>query len=691
MPRRNVIRIACVTALLVLLSACGQGSKFSHPSQSAPQGVPAPQAILNDQNYAELRWDAMPGAMKYRVYSSVEDGLPAGNTQHADINDTHFIFTDANANYAAVAALWGDNEGKRSNVVILPKATGGGPGGGNPGTTPKVSFASATATVNEDGGTVSLAINLDKASATASSVSFNTRDNTAVGLQYARADTDYVTANGSVSIPAGQTTGTITVSIKNNAIYQGDRIFYVDLVHGSGTTAADLGQIQTVTVTIKEDETAPILSVTSPTLREDLGPANVEVSLSVACAFDVSFNFATRNGTATSGADYTGKNGQGLIRAGATSYTTSVEITNDSTPEPTENFFLDISNIVGVTVAGNKLTSTVTIQDDDAVQAISDLTLKNGDTQVTLSWTAAAGATSYNVYYANAKGVNPACSACVKVPSVAYIANGQTNTAQLTGLSNGQNYYFVVTAVANGVESSGSNQVAASPHLWGARFIQNDTGMVRCSNSTSSLVGCPASGYPNQDGDLGRDKTVSGGGFSYTKIDANGNNAAVNATNWDCVRDNVTGLWWENKTNDGQLRDARWTYSWYNSDINTNGLNSGTPNAGTCVDTANCDTEKYVSQVNGSKLCGFSDWRIPTQLELSSLVHLDLCTASNNPASPAVDLVFFKYLSGGFHWTAETYPNLSSWSYFVSLSSCGIGSSNPKSNYFSVVLVRSGG
>lgn len=56
-------------------------------------------------------------------------------------------------------------------------------------------------------------------------------------------------------------------------------------------------------------------------------------------------------------------------------------------------------------------------------------------------------------------------------------------------------------------------------------------------------------------------------GFSFTKLDANGNELLANATDWSCVKDNVTGLIWEVKqggngtVGDEGLHDADDTYT----------------------------------------------------------------------------------------------------------------------------------
>ncbi len=89
-------------------------------------------------------------------------------------------------------------------------------------------------------------------------------------------------------------------------------------------------------------------------------------------------------------------------------------------------------------------------------------------------------------------------------------------------------------------------------------------------------MACPVATYPGQDAEYGRDATHNDNsdghaGFSFTKLDANGNTLPTTALSWSCVKDNVTGLIWEVKTDDSGLQDMGNIYSWYNPDNNANG------------------------------------------------------------------------------------------------------------------------
>jgi len=95
---------------------------------------------------------------------------------------------------------------------------------------------------------------------------------------------------------------------------------------------------------------------------------------------------------------------------------------------------------------------------------------------------------------------------------------------------------------------------------------------------------------------------------SYTKLDAQGNDLPDSAASWTMVRDNVTGLIWEVKTDDGSIHDKDNKYTWYDSNSQTNGGNAGTSGDGT-------DTEDFIKALNDANFGGYSDWRFPTVKE----------------------------------------------------------------------------
>jgi hypothetical protein len=175
-----------------------------------------------------------------------------------------------------------------------------------------------------------------------------------------------------------------------------------------------------------------------------------------------------------------------------------------------------------------------------------------------------------------------------------------------------------------------------------------DTGQANCY-STSSTTDCGDTSYPRQDG------LISNAGLPYTKIDAAGNEIDQGAAQWSCVRDNSTGLIWEHKASDGALHDVNHRYAWLNSDSASNGGNAGAnADPAQCNSTLlwlPCTTEYFVSIVNERGLCGATDWRLPTQAELLTLVH-----AGNQ--KPSIDTSFFPNTASVPYWSSTTYARI---------------------------------
>jgi hypothetical protein len=95
--------------------------------------------------------------------------------------------------------------------------------------------------------------------------------------------------------------------------------------------------------------------------------ASFEVTLSGPTPVRVTVAYATANGTATAGSDYTATAGTLVFAPGQTSKIVSVPITGDTTFEPNETFTLTLSNPVNATLG--TATATATITNDDVQTA----------------------------------------------------------------------------------------------------------------------------------------------------------------------------------------------------------------------------------------------------------------------------------------------------------------------------------
>ena len=206
----------------------------------------------------------------------------------------------------------------------------------------------------------------------------------------------------------------------------------------------------------------------------------------------------------------------------------------------------------------------------------------------------------------------------------------------------------------------------------------NDTGITWGGNYTSgNNVSCSGETIAAQDCSHGRDATHNDdsdghAGFSFTKLDANGNNLPASASIWFCVKDNVTSLVWEVKSDDAGLQDTDNTYSWYDPDSNTNGGEVGKQDGGSCTGS-DCDTYGYVQAVNAlpEALCGQRDWRMPSVEELTSVVdysHSDLL----------IDTAYFPFQRSSYVWSGSLYAENSNSAWGVYFDS---GDDKPDARY----------
>jgi hypothetical protein len=200
--------------------------------------------------------------------------------------------------------------------------------------------------------------------------------------------------------------------------------------------------------------------------------------------------------------------------------------------------------------------------------------------------------------------------------------------------------------------------------------------------STLLVISCGGGGSDNSSG------TASIQIVKYSKVGS--------FPTTDCIKDNITGLIWEGKTNIG-LRNGANKYTNFD---NLNSLQiSNTSNNG-ALKSMQKPTETqindgtnsigYRNAINTMGLCGYTDWRMPTFEELRGLVDFDA-----GAGSVAIDITWFPNTFSMHHWTSsgleKDYPNqeVSDLSKFVVFqqSTNSVNSANRKSMFF-VRLVR---
>ena len=201
--------------------------------------------------------------------------------------------------------------------------------------------------------------------------------------------------------------------------------------NGSGNSTYNLtgfvvsvGQIITSTATDSNGNTSefsPCLTVTnnpgdvsfsasSSSASENSSVAAITIDRVNGASGTITVDFATQDGTAIAGTDYTTTNTQVTFLNGETLKTIFVPLINNTKDEPSRTFTATLSNPSGGAFIGNIATHTFTITDDDppptvSISDVSVLEGNQGNTTFTFNVSlSAASGNSSSVNYSTANG-----------------------------------------------------------------------------------------------------------------------------------------------------------------------------------------------------------------------------------------------------------------------------------------------
>jgi chitinase len=289
------------------------------------------------------------------------------------------------------------------------------------------SFVVSDATDAEAAGTLSFSVLLTNANGSSVSVDDTTADGTAV------AGSDYTSKSGTLTFTPGQTSKTVSVSITDDALAEDDETFTLNLSNATGgLLIADAQAVGT----IQNDDADPTVSVAAGSVVEgDAGTTTLSlpVTLSGPSGREVDVDYATSDGTATAGSDYTATSGTLVFNAGDVSKQIDVTVSGDFADEGDETITVTLSAPFNADLATDVATGTITNDDGGPKLSVSVAGVVEGNAGTTpLGFTVTLTPTSLTdvtVDYTTADGTAIAGSDYVATSGTLTIPAGQASAA----------------------------------------------------------------------------------------------------------------------------------------------------------------------------------------------------------------------------------------------------------------------
>lgn len=168
---------------------------------------------------------------------------------------------------------------------------------------------------------------------------------------------DFEANSGTVVFEPGQQEQPVVVAVKADSLAEPTEDFYVEISNpkvGTGASspldalappppALSISKSRGVGEILDPSKTLNIGDVVVPEPSSGSAPATFTVTLSGPTEKPIALDYATAEGTAKAGVDYTPTKGTLTIPIGATAATIAVPVLGDGLSEPTEEFYLEVS------------------------------------------------------------------------------------------------------------------------------------------------------------------------------------------------------------------------------------------------------------------------------------------------------------------------------------------------------------
>lgn len=300
-------------------------------------------------------------------YSS-RSGTASGGVDYTDVSGTLSFGSGENTRTFTIPLL-NDNlaEDPETIDLILSNPTGGAVLGQQPVASVRlisddsvISFSELIYSVNElsQGGRAIVQIIREGDTSSPVTVVFNASAGTATSA-------DFVPVTSLVTIPAGQSSAVVTVTINDDTAVEENETVLLRL--SSPGAGGILGR-PSATLTILDNDFAPgNLSVIEPVpVTENAGTTGITVTRTSGKTGAISVRYALRNGTAIAGQDFVNQTGTLSFLEGETTKTFLVQILDDAAIEGNESFQIELFQPTGGAnvPAADRFTSVLILDDD---------------------------------------------------------------------------------------------------------------------------------------------------------------------------------------------------------------------------------------------------------------------------------------------------------------------------------------
>ncbi|WP_417386428.1 Calx-beta domain-containing protein [Gimesia sp.] len=226
-------------------------------------------------------------------------------------------------------------------------------------------------TVHSDAQTANVTVSLNKQIDVPVSIDFTTVDQTAFNT------VDYQAITGTLTFSAGETSKTISIPVLNPSQIEANKTFLVNLFNLQTSIPGVVLTDSQAQVTIV-DANQPTLSFNDITVDEDAGTATIIVTLNQALTSALTVNYATADGSASSGSDYQSNTGTLTFDPGETTQSIQITINDSDMTELDETFLVNLYDPQSAgfqpTLADSQ--AVVTIEDNDpGFLSINDITV----------------------------------------------------------------------------------------------------------------------------------------------------------------------------------------------------------------------------------------------------------------------------------------------------------------------------